>query len=239
MFITTALLLITLGVLFQCHNSMPQGSFVSFLANFSGEEAGSGASNTSEENDPEDSDWQLILVNRQNPIPSDYHVELTELKNNQAVDSRIYPDLQQMFDDARAAGILPHITSSYRTSDKQQQLMEEKIADYQAEGYSPSKAKELAEEWVALPGTSEHEIGLAVDISTEDSSIQDASIVWEWLLENSYKYGFIRRYPEDKTDITGIIHEPWHFRYVGKEAAKEIYEQDLCLEEYLHQTGRN
>lgn len=180
-------------------------------------------------------EWNLILVNRWHPIPSDYQVELTELNNQQAVDSRIYPDLQKMFDDARACGIMPAITSSYRTTEKQQELMDEKISDYQAEGYSSKEAKKLAEEWVAIPGTSEHEIGLAIDISTADSSAQDASVVWEWLLENSYKYGFIRRYPEDKTDITGVIHEPWHFRYVGKEAAEEIYEQNICLEEYLNQ----
>lgn len=91
----------------------------------------------------------------------------------------------------------------------------------------------MAEQWVAIPGTSEHQIGLAVDISVEDGSGQAASDVWQWLRENSYKYGFILRYPEDKTDITGISYEPWHYRYVGKETAEEIYRQGVCLEEYL------
>lgn len=183
---------------------------------------------------PEDEeDWNLILVNRWNPIPENYEVALTQLQNGHAVDSRIYPELQQMFDDARAQGIMPTITSSYRTTQEQQQIMDEKISDYQAEGYSYSEAKELAEKWVAIPGTSEHQIGIAVDISTADAGRQDASIVWQWLNENSYQYGFILRYPEDKTDITGTIYEPWHYRYVGKEAAKEIYEQGVCLEEYL------
>ncbi len=184
--------------------------------------------------DSYEDDWRLILVNRWNPLPENYEVELTKLKNGHAVDSRIYPELQKMFDDARAAGIMPAITSSYRTNDDQQRIMDEKIVDYQAEGYSYSKAKELAEEWVAIPGTSEHQIGLAVDISTENSGIQDPSVVWEWLKQNSYKYGFILRYPEDKTDITGVIYEPWHFRYVGKEAAEEIRQKDVCLEEYLN-----
>lgn len=177
--------------------------------------------------------WQLILVNRWNQIPEDYEVNLTYLDNNQAVDSRIYPYLQEMLDDARADGILPEISSSYRTAEEQQAIMDEKIDEYCAEGYSDWEAKELAEKWVAIPNTSEHQIGLAVDITTVDSAIQDASVVWQWLSQNSYKYGFIVRYPENKTDITGVINEQWHYRYVGKEAAKEIYESGMCLEEYL------
>ena len=160
-------------------------------------------------------------------------MKLTQLQNDQAVDERIYPALQEMFDDARAEGILPTISSSYRTAEKQQELMDEKIAEYQASGYDYETAKQLAEEWVAIPGTSEHQMGLSVDITTADWNQQDASVVWDWMMRNSYKYGFIQRYPENKTDITGIINEPWHYRYVGREAAQEIYEQGICLEEYL------
>lgn len=180
-----------------------------------------------------DESWKLILVNRWNPIPEDYEITFTELQNDHRVDSRIYLELQQMFDDARAQGILPMISSSYRTAEMQQELMEEQVAEYQAEGYGYEEAKELAEQWVAVPGTSEHQIGIAVDITTADWQQQDASIVWNWLNENSYKYGFILRYPEDKAHITGVMAEPWHYRYVGKEAAQEIYEMGVCLEEYL------
>ena len=185
---------------------------------------------------PSEDGWELILVNRKHPIPANYEVKLMQLQNDQAVDERIYPALQEMFDDARAEGILPTISSSYRTAEKQQELMDEKIAEYQASGYDYETAKQLAEEWVAIPGTSEHQMGLSVDITTADSNQQDASIVWDWLKQNSYKYGFIQRYPENKTDITGIINEPWHYRYVGKEAAQEIYEQGICLEEYLEKS---
>ena len=182
----------------------------------------------------EQADWRLILVNRTHPIPDDYgEIELTELRNGHAVDSRIYPDLQQMFDDARADGIMPRITSSYRTAKEQQEIMDDKIAEYEAQEYPHDEAVTLAETWVALPGTSEHQLGMAVDISTEDWGAQDATIVWEWFDLNCYKYGFIRRYPEDKIDITGVINEPWHFRYVGYDAAKEIWESGMCLEEYL------
>ncbi len=181
-------------------------------------------------------EWMLILVNKEHPIPKGYEVPaFTELRNSNRVDSRIYPALQRMFDDARADGALPYITSSYRSMDKQQQLMDEKIIDYQSEGHSRAEAVELAEAWVAIPGTSEHQLGLSVDISTEDHSVQEPEVVWNWLNKNAWKYGFIQRYPEDKTEITGIINEPWHYRYVGEAAAKEMTEKGLVLEEYLAQ----
>lgn len=178
-------------------------------------------------------DWNLLLVNEWNPLPKNHEITLTQLQNGQSVDERIYPSLQSMFDNARAAGIQLTISSSYRTSERQQELLDEKIEEYQGQGYSDEEAASRAREWVALPGTSEHELGLAVDITTLDSQIQDASIVWEWLKEHCAEYGFILRYPEDKTVITGIAHEPWHFRYVGRDAAKEIMEKGICLEEYL------
>lgn len=114
----------------------------------------------------EESDWRLILVNRWNPLPSDYQFEKEELSGGQAVDARIYPELQQMFDDARAEGVTPHISSSYRTNAEQQEIMDDKIAEYEAQGYSADEAKTAAEEWVAIPGTSEHELGLAVSPPT-------------------------------------------------------------------------
>lgn len=110
--------------------------------------------------------------------------------------------------------------------------MDDKIAAYKKEGYSDSKAKQLAEDAVAVPGTSEHELGLAVDINADLSKSENEK-VYEWLAENAWKYGFIQRYPEHKADITGIEYEPWHYRYVGKEAAKDIYKKGICLEEYL------
>ena len=87
---------------------------------------------------------------------------------------------------------------------------------------------------MAVPGTSEHQLGLSVDINA-DTSVCSKDAVYSWLAENSYKYGFIFRYPSGKEDITGVINEPWHYRYVGKEAAEKIYESELCLEEYLQQ----
>lgn len=183
-------------------------------------------------NPPDETEWSLILVNRWNAIPEEYEVDLTELSNGQSVDTRIYSALQKMFDAARADGIYPVAASGYRTAEKQQILMDEKIAAYMAEGYSASKAKAEAEMWVAIPGKSEHQLGIAVDINA-DGVKSNGNEVYEWLNQNSYRFGFILRYPPDKTEITGVSSEPWHYRYVGIEAATEMYEQNLCLEEYL------
>ena len=175
--------------------------------------------------------WNLMLVNSQYRIPDDYSVELIRLSNGEQVDSRIYPDLQEMFDDARGDGYSLFVRAGYRSEEDQEDLMEDKIEAYRQEGYSQREAEREAEKWVAKPGTSEHELGLSVDINAEGQT--DGNRLYQWLAEHSWKYGFILRYPAEKEEITGIDYEPWHFRYVGKQAAKEMYEQDLCLEEYV------
>ena len=184
----------------------------------------------------EDNGWNLILVNRDSYIPDDYQVELTELSNGKKVDSRIYPELQEMFNDARAQGYGLFVKEGYRTQEEQQQLMDEKIEAYENEGKSKSEAKKLAEQWVAIPGTSGHKLGIAVDINA-DTTKSSSDDVYNWLAENAHTYGFIKRYPSNKTDITGVINEPWHYRYVGKEAASKIYSQGICLEEYIDTLG--
>ena len=219
----------------EAETQPPQASSSDSLAGFqSGDHSAQGTAEGQVVSEEEE--WCLILVNRTHPIPDDYVIpSLTRLAGGHQVDSRIYPALQQMFDDARAQGIYPSITSSFRTMEDQQAQMDSKISEYEASGYSQQEAKALAEEWVAIPGTSEHQLGLCVDISADVASGQDPGTVWYWLLENSYRYGFVKRYPEDKTEITGIINEPWHFRYVGVNAATQMTQQGLCLEEYLGQ----
>jgi D-alanyl-D-alanine carboxypeptidase len=144
-----------------------------------------------------------------------------------------------MMDDARAEGLEPLICSSYRTQEKQQELYDKKVNYYLEQGYEESVSKALAAEVVTYPGMSEHQLGLAVDICSvsnqELDSSQEDTATQQWLMENCYKYGYILRYPKDKVDITGISYEPWHYRYVGKEAAQEIYDKGLCLEEYAEQ----
>jgi D-alanyl-D-alanine carboxypeptidase len=177
-------------------------------------------------------EWNLILVNCNHYIPDNYQVELTQLSNGKKVDSRIYPELQQMFNDARSEGLSLFVREGYRTTEDQQRIMDDKIKEYENQEYSKKEAKKMAEEYVAIPGTSEHQLGLSVDINA-DTTKCSSDKVYQWLDENAYKYGFVKRYPSDKTDITGISNEPWHYRYVGKDAAKTMKEKNLCLEEYL------
>lgn len=171
--------------------------------------------------------WNLTLVNRDQLLPDSYEVELVEVPGGEQVDRRIYDPLMEMLEDAAAENLGPIVVSGFRTQEKQQRLYDEKIQTYQSQGYSKAESVELAEQWVARPGTSEHQLGLAVDINGATYDI------YLWLQENSYKYGFIFRYPGSKTELTGVAEEVWHYRYVGIQAAAEIYEQGLCLEEYV------
>lgn len=176
--------------------------------------------------------WNLVVVNRWNELPEDYDIELMELSNGQKIDERIYPYLQEMFDATRAEGIYPIVREGYRTEEEQQAIFDEKVQAYINEGYSRSRAERTAKEWVALPGTSEHQLGIAVDINADKSKCSNDE-VYEWLAENAHEYGFILRYPQGKTEITGTSYEPWHYRYVGEAVALEIYERGICLEEYF------
>ena len=177
-------------------------------------------------------EWNLVVVNRWNELPEDYDVELMELSNGQKIDKRIYLYLQEMFDAARAEGIYPIVREGYRTEKEQQDIFDEKVRAYINEGYSRSRAERTAKEWVALPGTSEHQLGIAVDVNADKSKCSNNE-VYAWLAENAHEYGFILRYPQGKTEITGTSYEPWHYRYVGVEVANEIYERNICLEEYF------
>lgn len=187
--------------------------------------------------DSNTTDWNLILVNKENPIPEDYKVETIEIEEKWKVDTRIKESLEKMLTDARNEGLEPVICSAYRTSNYQKILFNNKVKEYKRKGYSQTEAEEQASYWVTIPGTSEHEIGLAVDIVSEDYQTldknQENTKVQKWLMEHCYEYGFILRYPTDKKDITKINYEPWHYRYVGVENAMLIKEKGLCLEEYI------
>ncbi|GKX29660.1 hypothetical protein SH1V18_21400 [Vallitalea longa] len=182
-------------------------------------------------------DWNLILVNPWNKLPEDFSVSRTQLINGHSIDERVYPDLQKMMDDCRAEGLSPIICSSFRTMEKQQSLFDRQINKYLNRGYSREESEIEAAKWVAVPGTSEHQSGLAVDIVALSYQLlddkQENTPEQQWLMKNCYKYGFVLRFPKNKVNITGISYEPWHYRYVGKEAAKVIMEEGICLEEYL------
>lgn len=182
-------------------------------------------------------DWNLILVNKDNPIPEDYKVETVKLEEKWKIDFRIKDALEKMLEDARKEGLDPIICSAYRTSNYQKNLFNNKVKEYKKKGYSQKEAEEQAELWVTIPGTSEHEIGLSLDIvdkkyQTLDEN-QENTDTQKWLMEHCYEYGFILRYPTDKKDITKINYEPWHYRYVGIKDAMFIKEKGYCLEEYI------
>jgi len=185
----------------------------------------------------EEDNWNLLLVNPWNPLPEDFSVTLKELPDGHSVDERCYQDLQDMLDACEAEGLSPLICSSYRSQAKQKALYLNKVERLVYQGQSREEAEVEAAKVVAVPGTSEHQLGLAVDIVDVNNQLLDSSQehteVQQWLIAHSWEYGFILRYPNDKSEITGIIYEPWHYRYVGKDAAKEIYDAGVCLEEYL------
>jgi len=182
-------------------------------------------------------DWELILINKDNKLPENYQVDLEDLGNGHKVDTRIANSLKEMLNYARKQGLNPLIISSYREHSKQETLYNSKIKEFKNMGYSQNVAEEKASYWVAIPGTSEHEAGLALDIVATNyqklDEEQENTPVQEWLMENCHIYGFVLRYPTEKKDITKINYEPWHYRYVGIENATFMKEKGFCLEEYI------
>lgn len=189
---------------------------------------------------PEDLPWNLTLVNFENPLDESFEpADMTETDNGYLADSRIADAVKKMIADARSTEDVRIIAlSGYRDYEYQKELFDNKVQRLQQEkGYSVSKAREEAATVVAVPGTSEHQLGLALDLvdarHVKLDESQEKTAAYKWLYEHCAEYGFIVRYPNGKTDITGIIYEPWHFRYVGVEAATYIMEKGITLEEYL------
>ena len=183
----------------------------------------------------------LLLVNPWNPLPEDYEAELQqvgrEFGTDYKMDIRCAEKLEQMIADCREGGGHPWICSAFRTQEQQQALFDNKVLRVILEGVDREEAPDVAATTVARPGTSEHQLGLAVDVIDElytrlDEGQEDTA-TQQWLMDNCARYGFILRYPTGTTEITGIIYEPWHYRYVGERYAKEITELGVTLEEYL------
>lgn len=186
--------------------------------------------------DMEKSDWNLILVNRDYILPDGYMPELepciADDPDSLKLDYRVAPYYNEMYQAALEDGVELTPVSGYRSVERQTRNFENKIQKYMDDGYSKTEATQMAATIILPPGTSEHNAGLAMDICSLYESFEDTE-EFEWLMENAADYGFILRYPEDKQDITKIIYEPWHWRYVGVEAAKEMKASGQCLEEYL------
>lgn len=181
-------------------------------------------------------DWRLVLINKQHSIPDDYTFELGYINSSMRCDERIIDDLRAMLQTAKEEEVNLVVCSPYRDDARQEYLFNRKITLYMQQGMSFVEAHQLASQAVTVPGASEHQIGLAFDIvSSTYSSLNEGFGETEagiWLAENSYRFGFILRYPEGKEYITGIEYEPWHFRYVGVEAATVITQQGITLEEF-------
>ncbi len=175
-------------------------------------------------------EWELVLVNYDNRVPKNWESEFVTLTCGEKVDERIYPDLQRMFDDALSEGVDLIVRSGFRSEEEQERVLENKIEAYKKEGHSKKIAERLARDTVSLPGKSEHQLGIAVDINGEGKTKNQEA--YSWLKDNAYKYGFIERYAADKVSETHIDYEPWHYRYVGS-YAEEIYESGVCLEEFV------
>ncbi len=184
----------------------------------------------------------MMLVNVDHPLPADYTISTQEAANGLLMETTAAQALQRMFAAAQADGIRLMCVSGYRTVQRQTELFNAKVQEYLNLGYSQEGARTEAAKLVQIPGSSEHNSGLAADIVYEgywndyDDLYEDFenSSAFAWLDEHAHEYGFILRYPKDKTDITGISYEPWHYRYVGSpEQALEIKNSGLCLEEYV------
>ena len=186
---------------------------------------------------PTNEDWKLALVNDTHVLNKDYVPELTEVANGKSVDSRIADNVKRMLDDAKKDGMNLYVISAYRSYEEQRVVFDDSMRDRYNSGMTLLESYEDTALSVAVPGQSEHALGLALDIVSSDylglDEAQANTKEARWLEENCYKYGFILRYPTDKQEITKILYEPWHYRYVGEDVAKEIMDSHLTLEEYL------
>ena len=183
---------------------------------------------------------KLLLVNGENPLPEDYDYEgnLTTIPDEyingslKQIDKDVWPYMKAMIDAAWADGVKLYVWSPYRSYATQDMLFKRQIDRQIAKGVPEDKAEEAAATVVARPGTSEHHTGLAADFNMADDRFETTEM-YAWMQQHAADYGFIMRYSGEKQEITGVIHESWHYRFVGINAAKEINRLDMCLEEYV------
>ncbi len=192
---------------------------------------------TEEETEDLTDTWELLLANPDHVLPSDFEVQTAQVQGNFMMDARVADVMKEMIADAKEEGVDLMICSAYRSISRQQELFDAEVAVQMNSGKSKEEAERITATMIAVPGTSEHHTGLAADIVTPTHQTLDPEFAdtaaGKWLKENAAEYGFILRYPEDKQDITKIIYESWHYRYVGVDHAIAITENGLCLEEYL------
>lgn len=177
----------------------------------------------------------LVLVNKEVPLPEDWQVNLVNVTQDSdiQVDSRIYDDFCDMWRAASADGAVLWVASGYRSVELQQEVLDEAIRSRVSQnGMTEEEAREDALRTIQQPGHSEHHTGLAVDFNDVNDGFEETE-AYAWLSQHAADYGFVQRYSQNKVDKTGIDNESWHYRYVGKEHAKEMERLGMCLEEYV------
>jgi D-alanyl-D-alanine carboxypeptidase len=187
-----------------------------------------------------DNEWAFYLINFDNPLPDGFAVNAEPVDGFYKLDVRCVEYGIRMIEDALKAGHNVMVVDGYRTYESQQNKFDALKNTYINQGFSEREAFLLTSKEIAIPGTSEHNAGLALDVFCRDffraygiCDTFEETELFKWLNDNSWKYGFILRYPKGKTEITGFIYEPWHFRFVGVMRATEIFESGLTLEEYI------
>lgn len=184
-------------------------------------------------------DWRLILVNIDNALPEDYKIELEDIDQYRQFDARAIQELKKMVESERKSGASGMwVQSGYRSIELQTKVFNEQVQEYINQGKTKEEAEKLTLKIINKPGTSEHNLGLAVDFNYANYDFEETT-AFKWLKENAEDYGFILRYPKDKVEITKVNYEPWHWRYVGVENAKEINKLGYCLEEYIEYLQNN
>jgi len=186
-------------------------------------------------------DWPLTLINDAHPLTAEYIPALGQVTDSEKqLEIHAAQAMNRLLADARKANVPCFLVSGYRSVDYQRELFRRKVQSYLDRGFAPAEAEQQAAGWVARPGTSEHALGLAADLVSNDWYLTHSDLTedfdtteqFRWLCEHGADYGFILRYPKEKEDITGVHYEPWHWRWVGNTAA-QIAQSGLCLEEWL------
>ena len=177
--------------------------------------------------------WYLALINKNYPLERNYTPSVSTIMESSKVtaDTRVATSYKNMYDAAKVDGITLTPYSGYCSYQAQKSIYNDKLQSFLT-GMSEEEAKINAEKRIEPAGCSENGAGLAVDIVSASAGFASTP-EYQWLEQNAHKYGFVLRYPQDKTEITGIIYQPWHWRYVGIDAATEMKENNLCLEEYI------
>ncbi len=177
--------------------------------------------------------WHLTLVNSSYRIPDSYEPDLVYVcGSGERLDRKVAEHYEAMYNAALKEGVELTPCSGYRSYELQERNYNNKVSFFESQGYSNKDAKVKAATIIMPPGSSEHNLGYAMDIVCVDEWFEDTD-EFRWLTENAADYGFIMRYPKDKQDITKVIYEPWHWRYVGVDLAKELKDSGLVLEEYM------